>query len=74
MEIEGIKVDNKNLTNLSKEFEEQIIKLQKNIYQISGENFNINSTKQLGTVLFENMKLPLKKRTNQEGFQLTLKF
>ena len=68
MEIEGVKVDNKNLTNLSKEFEEQIIKLQKNIYQISGENFNINSTKQLGTVLFENMKLPLKKKNKSGGF------
>ena len=68
MEIAGIKVDKKNLKNLSKEFEEEIIRLQKDIYLLSGEEFNINSPKQLGDILFENMKLPYKKKNKSGGF------
>ena len=74
MEIAGIKVDKKNLKNLSKEFEEEIIRLQKDIYLLSGEEFNINSPKQLGDILFENMKLPYKKKISQEGFQQIRKY
>ena len=61
MEIAGIKVDYKKLKNLSQDFEKDIIKLQKDIYLLSGEKFNINSTKQL-EVLFEKLKLPHRKR------------
>ena len=68
MEIEGIKVDNDKLKNLSKEFKDDIIKLQKQIYLLSGEEFNINSTKQLAVVLFENLSLPHKKKNKSGGF------
>jgi len=68
MEIEGIKVDKYNLKNLSKEFKEDIIKLQKEIYLLSNKEFNINSPKQLGDILFVNMKLPYKKKNKSGGF------
>ena len=56
MEMKGIKVDKKSLQKLSEEFESDIIKLQKKIYSLSGEEFNINSTKQLGSILFEKSR------------------
>ena len=62
MEIKGIKVDKKGLQKLSKEFESEIIELQNKIYSICGEEFNINSTKQLGSILFETLDLPHKKK------------
>ena len=62
MERKGIKVDKESLQNLSKEFNSQIIYLQNKIYESSGEEFNINSTKQLGSILFENLDLPHKKK------------
>ena len=68
MEIEGIKVDNYKLKNLSREFKDDIIKLQKQIYLLSGKEFNINSPKQLGVVLFENLSLPHKKKNKSGGF------
>ncbi len=68
MEIEGIKVDDDKLKRLSKEFKDDIIELQKKIYILSEEEFNINSTKQLGVVLFENLGLPHKKKNKSGGF------
>ena len=68
MEMKGIKVDKKSLQKLSEEFESDIIKLQKKIYSLSGEEFNINSTKQLGSILFESLDLPHKKKNKSGGF------
>ena len=68
MEIAGIKVDNSNLKKLSSDFQNDIVKLQKTIYLLSGEEFNINSTKQLGVVLFEKLSLPHKKKNKSGGF------
>ncbi len=68
MEMKGIKVDKKSLEKLSEEFESDIIELQKKIYSLSGEEFNINSTKQLGCILFENLDLPHKKKNKSGGF------
>ena len=68
MERKGIKVDKESLQNLSKEFNSQIIYLQNKIYESSGEEFNINSTKQLGSILFENLDLPHKKKNKSGGF------
>ena len=48
LETSGIKVDETYLKNLSKKFEERLIRIEKEIYKLSGKKFNIGSTKQLG--------------------------
>ncbi|MTI68796.1 MAG: DNA polymerase I [Firmicutes bacterium] len=63
MEFNGFKVDIKKLESLEKEFQEKIDNLTKSIYDLSGEEFNINSPKQLGKVLFEKLELPPIKKT-----------
>jgi DNA polymerase-1 len=68
MEIEGINVNTEFLQELSAALTEDINKLEKSIYEQAGEEFNIASPKQLGIVLFENMKLvdkPKKTKTGQ---------
>tara|TARA_A200000113_G_scaffold94589_1_gene84567 strand:- start:13810 stop:16491 length:2682 start_codon:yes stop_codon:yes gene_type:complete len=68
MEIEGINLDTKFLNNLSAKTNQKLIKIQKDIFEISGEEFNISSPKQLGEVLFEKMKVsknPKKTKTGQ---------
>lgn len=63
MEHEGIKVDKEKLNELGVEFREIIKRLEKEIYDIAGEEFNINSPKQLGVILFEKLGLPVIKKT-----------
>lgn len=63
MEYEGIYVDKKELLEYGGELKEKIDILTKEIYELTGEEFNINSTKQLGEVLFEKLKLTAKKKT-----------
>ena len=63
MEIEGFTVDRKILEELSGEFGDEIDILTSQIYDLAGEEFNINSPKQLGTVLFEKLDLPAIKKT-----------
>lgn len=63
MEYEGIYVDKKELLEYGGELKEKIDILTKEIYELTGEEFNINSTKQLGEVLFEKLKLSAKKKT-----------
>ncbi len=63
MEQDGIKLDLDLLKNLSRDIEKRLIKLIENIYAASGTQFNINSPKQLGQVLFEKLKLPVIKKT-----------
>ena len=68
MELEGINLDIDFLNSLSTEITEDILKLEKNIYEQAGEEFNIGSPKQLGVILFEKMKLvdkPKKTKTGQ---------
>ncbi|MDD2840664.1 MAG: DNA polymerase I, partial [Rickettsiales bacterium] len=55
MEIEGIKIDIRKLKELSKEFENHSSDLEKDIYKIAGEDFNIGSPKQLSHILFEKL-------------------
>ena len=62
MEINGIKVQADTLTELQDEFAVELKKMEKQIYDEAGEEFNINSPKQLGHILFEKMGLkPIKK-------------
>lgn len=63
MEIEGVNINPVILQEMAKETEGQILNLEKEIYDLAGESFNINSPKQLGYILFEKMGLPVIKKT-----------
>ncbi|MCP1145545.1 DNA polymerase I [Lysinibacillus endophyticus] len=63
MESEGIKVNIETLEKMGVELEEKITSLEKEIYELAGETFNINSPKQLGVILFEKLGLPVIKKT-----------
>lgn len=63
MEVNGISVDLEELKNLSREFGNKLESLTERIYDIAGVEFNINSPKQLGEVLFEKLGLPVIKKT-----------
>lgn len=67
MESAGIKLDVSLLESLSKELDIQLARLIDNIYLLAGENFNINSPKQLSEILFERLKLKPGKKT-KTGF------
>ncbi|MBR3125062.1 MAG: DNA polymerase I, partial [Mogibacterium sp.] len=61
METEGIKCEASILTEIGNELAENIEKLEKEIYDEAGTSFNINSPKQLGVILFENLRIPYPK-------------
>jgi DNA polymerase-1 len=63
MEYIGVKVDKDKLYELGLEFKEIIKKLEGEIFDLAGEEFNINSPKQLGVILFEKLELPVIKKT-----------
>ncbi len=63
MELAGVAFNAEFLKSLSVEIEKQLIVLVEKIYELSGTQFNINSPKQLRTVLFEKLKLPVQKKT-----------
>ena len=63
MELEGFKIDQNTLFQIGDKFRIEIDKLKGEIYQLSGEEFNINSPKQLGKILFEKLDLPVIKKT-----------
>ncbi|WP_409022696.1 DNA polymerase I [Dellaglioa sp. P0083] len=63
MEIQGINVDADRLKIMQKEFSTILSDMETKIYSEAGEEFNINSPKQLGVILFEKLKLPVVKKT-----------
>ena len=63
MQYIGIYVDKNELVEFGNTLKNEIEKLTGEIYKLAGEEFNINSTKQLGIILFEKMKLPVVKKT-----------
>ncbi|PAD31551.1 DNA polymerase I [Paenibacillus sp. 7523-1] len=63
MEKQGIKANTADLQALGSEFEEQISRLMAEIYKLSGTEFNLNSPKQLGEILFDRLGLPVVKKT-----------
>lgn len=63
MEKEGIKIDTKSLEDLSHEFSKEIENLEKDIYDIAGEDFNLGSPKQIGHILFDKLKFNKGKKT-----------
>ena len=67
MQYQGINVDKKKLLEFGDELKTRLNELTKEIYELAGEEFNINSPKQLGEVLFEKLKLPMAKK-NKTGY------
>lgn len=63
MEKAGVKIEDRGLKAYGRELGIRIAELEKEIYELAGEVFNINSPKQLGVVLFEDLKLPHGKKT-----------
>ena len=63
MELEGFLVDNEGLEKLSLDLGNRIAVIEKEIYDLVGYEFNLNSPKQLGVALFEKLGLPAKKKT-----------
>ena len=68
MEINGIKIDNKFLKNLSEKFEKKIKSLEKEIFTISKKEFNIGSPKQLGEIIYNELKIAVLKKTRKGSF------
>ena len=68
MEIEGIKIDNKFLRVLSEKFEKKISRLEKEVFKISKKKFNIASPKQLGEVIYNDLKITVLKKTRKGSF------
>lgn len=62
MEIEGIRVDRDILKKMGDKLNTRILELQNEIYELAGTEFNIQSPKQLGEVLFEKMEIPYPKK------------
>ncbi|WML47318.1 DNA polymerase I [Neobacillus sp. PS3-34] len=63
MEYTGIKIDLDRLSKMGEEIKERLKQLESRIYNLAGEEFNINSPKQLGVILFEKLNLPASKKT-----------
>ncbi|MBR5721260.1 MAG: DNA polymerase I, partial [Clostridia bacterium] len=63
MEVKGVLVDCEFLVKFGVKLDEDTEELKKGIYSLAGKEFNINSTRQLGAVLFEDLLLPVKKKT-----------
>ena len=68
MEIEGIKIDNDFLKTLSSKFGKKIEKIQREVYKISKKEFNIASPKQLGEILYNDLKISDLKKTKKGSF------
>ena len=68
MEIEGIKIDNDFLKTLSSKFGKKIEKIQREVYKISKKEFNIASPKQLGEILYNDLKIANLKKTKKGSF------
>jgi len=65
LETHGIKVDDNYLKSLSKKFQSRLLKIEKEIYKISGKKFNIGSPKQLGEIIYNDLKIAKLKKTKK---------
>jgi DNA polymerase-1 len=63
MEWDGVLVDRERLAEISRGFTTELIELERQVYQAAGTDFNLNSTPQLRTVLFDKLQLPALKKT-----------
>ena len=71
MEYNGLLIDSNHLQEIGQDFKKQANEIEKKIYEISGTEFNINSPKQLGDVLFEKLGLPHGKK-NKTGYSTSV--
>ena len=67
MEMTGIKIDVDFFKKMSKKFADELSGIESKIFDLIGEKFNINSPQQLGYILFEKLKLPVKKKTKKRS-------
>ena len=67
IQFNGMHCDAEILENFGKELKDRITNLSKEIYEIAGEEFNINSPKQLGEILFEKLDIPSPKKKKKSG-------
>ena len=72
LELNGIKVSPDKLEELGAELDEKIAEIEEEAYQLAGEEFNLNSPKQLGNILFEKLGLPVIKKT-KTGYSTSAK-
>lgn len=68
MELTGIKVDSEYLKEFGEKLKKEFMEIEQEIYQLAGEEFNISSPKQLGTILFEKLAIPYPKKVKESGF------
>lgn len=68
MEIQGITVDKTRLEEMKEEFAETLNEIEAKVYELAGEEFNMNSPKQLGEILFEKMGYPVIKKTKTGNY------
>ncbi len=73
IETNGIKIDSAYLQKLSKKFEERLLKIEKEIYKISGKEFNIGSPKQLGEIIYNDLKIAKLKKTKKGSLATSAK-
>ncbi|MCZ4407913.1 DNA polymerase I [Cryomorphaceae bacterium 1068] len=67
MEFAGVKIDKEGLFAFSKELEQIIVDLEKEIYKLAGKEFNIGSPKQLGVILFDELEIDSKPKKTKSG-------
>lgn len=67
MKYTGVLVDKSDIEKMSEKLKKQIEEISQEIYELAGQEFNINSPKQLGEILFEKLELPFKKK-NKNGY------
>jgi DNA polymerase-1 len=67
MESDGVRVDTDYLLEMSREIEQDIERLATEVYSLAGQEFNLNSPRQLSFVLFEKLGLPTRKKTGKAG-------
>ncbi len=73
LESSGVKVNDTYLKKLSKKFEERLITIEKKIYKISGKKFNIGSPKQLGEIIYNDLKIAKLKKTKKGSLATSAK-
>ncbi|MBU4002207.1 MAG: DNA polymerase I, partial [Proteobacteria bacterium] len=66
MEMQGICVDREKLKSLSRSYEKELNRIEQDVFELAGEEFNIKSSQQLGTILFEKLSLPVQKKTQKK--------
>ena len=73
LETNGIKIDDSYLKKLSKKFGERLISKEKEIFKLSGKEFNIGSPKQLGEIIYNDLKIAKLKKQKKVALLLMQK-